>query len=160
MHKQINDSTTCFCLASFFKNELWYIAFFEKIHNLIVNLLSNNHTKWSNTLKQFVGNLPTNCLSAFDHFMGSVLKGLSCKYYQMSVTSFDFEFLFIQMMTSQHWRCWNCQPSFLHIFISFLTISQQCRHHLKDLLHRLVIYWYNCEDITCYHWSWSSFNIC
>ena len=28
------------------------------------------------TLKQFVGNLPTNCLSVFGHFMGLVLKGL------------------------------------------------------------------------------------
>ena len=28
---------------------------------------SKNSTPWSNTLKQFVGNLPTNCLSVFDH---------------------------------------------------------------------------------------------
>ena len=34
-----------------------------------VNRLSANPTKWSNTLKQFVGNLPTNCLSVFDHFV-------------------------------------------------------------------------------------------
>ena len=26
---------------------------------------------------QFVGNLPTNCLSVFDHFMGLALKGLN-----------------------------------------------------------------------------------
>ena len=32
--------------------------------------------KWSNTLKQFVGNLPTSCLSVFDHFMNLALKGL------------------------------------------------------------------------------------
>ena len=36
-------------------------------------------SKWSNTLKQFVGNLPTNCLSVFDHFMILALKGLSSK---------------------------------------------------------------------------------
>ena len=36
----------------------------------------SNPTKWSNTLKQFVDNFPTNCLSVFDHFMGMVLKGL------------------------------------------------------------------------------------
>ena len=29
------------------------------------------------TLKQFVGNLPTNCLSVFDHFVKLALKGLS-----------------------------------------------------------------------------------
>ena len=29
------------------------------------------------TLKQFVGKLPTNCLSVFDHLVGLVLKGLT-----------------------------------------------------------------------------------
>ena len=42
----------------------------------MLNPLSANPTKWSNTLKQFVGNLPTNCLSVFDHFMNLALKGL------------------------------------------------------------------------------------
>ena len=42
-----------------------------------VNPLSANPTKWSNTLKQFVGNLPTNCLNVFDHFVGMALKGLT-----------------------------------------------------------------------------------
>ena len=41
------------------------------------NLLSANPTKSSNTLKQFVGNLPTDCLSVFDHFVGLALKGLN-----------------------------------------------------------------------------------
>ena len=36
--------------------------------------LTANPIKWSNTLKQFVGNLPTNCLSVFDHFVGLALK--------------------------------------------------------------------------------------
>ena len=38
--------------------------------------LSANPTKWSNTLKQLIGNLPTNCLSVFDHFEKLALKGL------------------------------------------------------------------------------------
>ena len=42
-----------------------------------VNPLSANSTKWSNTLKQLVRKLPTNCLSVFDHFMGLALKGLT-----------------------------------------------------------------------------------
>ena len=46
----------------------------------ILNSFSVNFTKWSNTLKQFVGNLPTNCLSAFDHFVGLALKGLMKLY--------------------------------------------------------------------------------
>ena len=36
---------------------------------------SANPTKWSNTLKQFVGKLAKNCLSVFDHFAGLALKG-------------------------------------------------------------------------------------
>ena len=42
-----------------------------------INPLSANPTKWSNTLKQFVGNFPGNCLSVFNHFVGSALKGLT-----------------------------------------------------------------------------------
>ena len=42
----------------------------------IVNTLSASSTKWSNTLKQFVPKLPTNCLSVFDHFVGLAFKGL------------------------------------------------------------------------------------
>ena len=41
------------------------------------NPLSANPTKWSNTLKQFVGNFPTTCLIVFDHFWGLALKRLS-----------------------------------------------------------------------------------
>ena len=54
--------------------------FFFSLTHLIsfdVKPLSANFTKWLNTLKQFVGNLPTNCLSVFDHFVGLALKGLS-----------------------------------------------------------------------------------
>ena len=42
-----------------------------------INPLSANPTKWSNTLKQFVGNLRTNYLSVFDHFVKLALKGLN-----------------------------------------------------------------------------------
>ena len=41
------------------------------------NPFSANFTKWSNTFKQFVGNLPTNCLSVFDHFVELAVKGLN-----------------------------------------------------------------------------------
>ena len=45
-----------------------------------INPLSANPTKWPNTLKQFVGNLPTNCLSVFRYFPNLALKGLKTKY--------------------------------------------------------------------------------
>ena len=48
----------------------------NSIKILIINFLSAKITKWSNTLKQFVSNLLTNCLSAFDQFVGLALKGL------------------------------------------------------------------------------------
>ena len=48
----------------------------ENYGNGFFNPFSANFTKWSNTLKQFVGNLPTNCLSVFDHFVELALKGL------------------------------------------------------------------------------------
>ena len=41
-----------------------------------INPLGANFTKWSKTLKQFVGNLRTNCLNVFDHFVGLALKRL------------------------------------------------------------------------------------
>ena len=44
---------------------------------LNINPLSANPKKWSNTLKQFVGNSPTNCFSVFHHFVKLALKGLS-----------------------------------------------------------------------------------
>ena len=43
----------------------------------IINPLSSNPTKWSNTLKQFVGQQLTNCLSVVDHSVGLALKGLN-----------------------------------------------------------------------------------
>ena len=50
---------------------------------LFLNPSIANFTKWSNTLKQFVGKLPTNCLSVFDHFVGYALKGLKNKAYSL-----------------------------------------------------------------------------
>ena len=48
----------------------------SKSYDIIINPLSANPTKWSNTLKQFVSNLQMNCLSVFDHFGKLALKGL------------------------------------------------------------------------------------
>ena len=45
----------------------------------IISPLSANFPKWSNTLKQFVGKFPTNCLSVFDHFVALARKGLTSK---------------------------------------------------------------------------------
>ena len=51
------------------------------LKKLFINPLSANITKWSNTLKQFVSNLSTNCLSVFEYFVRLALKELKelCK---------------------------------------------------------------------------------
>ena len=63
---------------------------------MLFNALSANPTKWPNTLKQFVGKLPTNCLSVFGHFVKLALKWLKRisfiwnefhLYYQLKFTS-------------------------------------------------------------------------
>ena len=53
-----------------------------------VNPLSAKFIKWSNTLKQIVGKLPTICLSVFDHFSGLALKGLRNEYKKVKATYF------------------------------------------------------------------------
>ena len=59
----------------------------QALHSLKLNPLSVKITKWSNTLKQFVGNLPKNCLSVFDHFVGLALTGLKHIVYYSKETS-------------------------------------------------------------------------
>ena len=48
----------------------------------ILNPLSNNPFKRSNTLKELLGNLPTSYLSMFDHFVGLALKELKIFFNQ------------------------------------------------------------------------------
>ena len=54
-------------MVQYFSFPIFFISFF--------NPLSANPTKWLNTLKQFVSNLLTNCLSVFDHFVRLALRG-------------------------------------------------------------------------------------
>ena len=58
----------------FLKNQNWAYLCIDGLK--FYNPLSANFTKCSNTFKQFVGNMPTNCLSVFDHFVGLALKGI------------------------------------------------------------------------------------
>ena len=58
-------------------NAVWHGDGYDKL-----NPLSANPTKWPNTLKQFVGKLPTNCLSMFGHFVNLAPKRLSLMDFQ------------------------------------------------------------------------------
>ena len=65
---------------------------------MFLNPLSANPTKWSNTLKQFAGNLPTNCSSVFDHFVILALKRLKDEIRLRSV-DFVSNFKYIRSYT-------------------------------------------------------------
>ena len=86
--------------------------------------LSANPTKWSNTLTQFVGKLPTNCLSVFDHFVGLALKGICiwkkilviCKLYTNPERSY-FCWLLINTST----KFYNCLEYVWFMFMETLS---------------------------------------
>ena len=50
---------------------------FQRLIRESINPLSANFTKWPNSLKQFIGNLSTNCLSVFGHFVKLAIKQTS-----------------------------------------------------------------------------------
>ena len=76
---------------------------------MVANPLSASPTKWSNTLKQFVGNLPTNCLSVFDHFVKLALKWLIAAtsvfffyfWIFVCITSISTDMMFILIVSSK-----------------------------------------------------------
>ena len=71
------QSNYIFSIASILEEYLNHSqAYTMELFCKVVNPLSANPTKWSNTLKQFVGNLPTTCLTVFDQFVKFALKGL------------------------------------------------------------------------------------
>ena len=61
--------------------------------NPYLNPLSTKSTKWSNTLELFIRRQPTNCSSAFHHFVESALKRLSprqtCQTFKYFMKMFD-----------------------------------------------------------------------
>ena len=100
-----------------------------------LNPLSVHPTKWSNTLKQVVGNLPTSCLSEFAHFVGLALKGLNHSHtlrfsFLLITTIIRYLLLFI---TSYH--LFLCIPIFYYysiyitlcyIYLSLLFTTNYC----------------------------------
>ena len=74
----IKSKLNCWCFAPLHNS----VILFHKSQSEVIlgtfdlNSLSANPIKWSNTRKQFVNKLPTNCLSLFNHFMKLALKGL------------------------------------------------------------------------------------
>ena len=85
--------------------------------------VSHNFTKWSNTLKQFVGKFPTNCLSVFDHFVGLALQGLSF-----------WQDLFLFLVTSQLNLCFDKD---ILIFVHNYPMSWKCFKNIQMCFHIL-----------------------
>ena len=78
------------------------------------NPLSANFTKWSNILKQFVGKLPTNCLSVFDHFVGLALKGL--RYSEVIISQ--------ALFPNRKWYVSVWPHLQLHVYVNFRYIYE------------------------------------
>ena len=72
--------------------------------------LSASPTKWSNTLKQFVGKLPTTCLSVFDHFVGLTLKGLTICSYECNPVPWA-----VLLLVRISWKHYHNMVSLAHI---------------------------------------------
>ena len=78
-----------------------------------INPLCINPTKWLNTLKQFVGNLPTNCFSVFDHFVKLALKGLKSDIRNIiNIRSFITLIFFFFFGGGGRLRCVKCVQIF------------------------------------------------
>ena len=84
----------------------------------LLNPLSANPTKCSNILKQFVGKLPTSCLSVFDSFIGLALKGL--KLSKISITE-----LFCKKKVTAGFKLAIRESQFAHGFCLFADQFKQ-----------------------------------
>ena len=93
-----------------------------------------NFTKWSNTLKQFIDNLPTNCLSVFDHFVGLVLKGIS------------FQLLIVLLHDVKR-----------NLIIDFIKSGLELELFLIDSFQKTIRIRVYCA--TCLRWSYALHNI-
>ena len=108
---------------------------------MLVNPLSINPTKWSNTLKQFVGNLPTNCLSVFDRFVKFMLKGLrryffskvaSCRTAALLKMNFSTKKILLNTWKTQDSLPYTSPVSSWRVLLQtqFTLVSQLCQNQL------------------------------
>ena len=74
---------SCEIAAKFLRTAIFKEHHWQRLPLPVFSIIDSKYyrfifTKWSNLFKQFVGKLPTNCLSVFDHFVGFALKELRC----------------------------------------------------------------------------------
>ena len=83
------------------KNSFLYRTPLVAASELKSNPSNANTTKWSYTLKQFVGNLLENCFSMFDHFVKLVLKGLILATHILTKTRRSYFYILILAMQTK-----------------------------------------------------------
>ena len=101
---------------------------FLGITTWLLNPLSANPIKWSNAIKKFVGQLTTNFLSVFNHFVGSALKGLKCIILNKKniIKSFFYlDFLLLRFHKSRDSGRWG-RPILTPVY--HLPASRRFRH--------------------------------
>ena len=125
---------------------LFYVAiityitfiFVQYIVLTCINPLSANSTKWPNTLKQIVGNLPTNYLSVFDHFVELAFKGLR-DLFRTLVNIYDVVFL-PKVLTTEHRKLFLPKYSFVDNWrLSTLNFSPACQRRIQKLVKNCFI---------------------
>ena len=100
----------------------------HSLTNRYFNLLSANPTKWSNILKQFVGNLPTNCFSVFDHFLWLTLKWLNHVHLSLTVIPSSCRRFFVAVHKNKKAKSYMTTFCirflfFLSFFLSFFVFA-------------------------------------
>ena len=108
--------------------------------SLELNPLNANPTKWPKTLKQFVGKLPTSCLSVFGHFVNLALKGLNHshkEFYIRCLTEFSIHFFLKNRLQGNRISLIHCSIQVASAEISWLFCS----------LDNFVLEWWRCCSI-------------
>ena len=124
-----------FFLNYFSKTFFVSTLFLQTKMGKLTNPLSTNPTKWSNTLKQFVDNLPTNCLSVFDHFVTSALEGLSLVFDKIW-NSYCHLFALTDV-------AWCIRLSYIQFHVIFIRLIMPCFHCAPEPNKKDICKWIN-----------------
>ena len=129
----------------------WRRFYIITSYYICFNLLTANPTKWSNTFKQFFGNLPTNRLSMFDHFVKLALKGLR---------NYTIKF-FIVLKSTLPWKTFraNKNSRFQQTFSCLKAIIESLEKDVKkiEILKIKIAQWLYLADTDVLDVLWTSY---
>ena len=103
----------------------------------LTSCMSANSRKWSNTLKQFVSNNQRFFLSAFDHFVELVLKGLMIFWQFRTNAFFSSSYLvaYIWTVPPNRWSKWTYQCLRKWPYLKEKKTLLKLKSQVKDQLH-------------------------